>query len=130
MRRAPLERAQARDELGEGERLAQVVVGAEGEALDALGDGGRGGEHEDPRRALLADEPAADVVAVDDRQVAVEHDGVVVDDRGAAQRRRAVERDVDRAAGLAQAARQRVGEQRLVLGDQHAHRRRTVALSR
>ena len=44
---------------------------------------------------LVTDEPPADVVAVHDGQVAVEHDHVVVDDRRPAQRRRAVERDVD-----------------------------------
>ena len=65
---------------------------------------------------------------MDLRQVAVEHDCVVVDDRRALQRRRAVERDVDGPAVPAKAARQRVREPGLVLGDEdpHGHGERSV----
>ena len=118
---AALQRVQARDDLGEGEGLGQVVVGAEVEALDARADVGRGREHEDPRRALGGDQLAADLVAVDLGQVAVEHDRVVVDDGGALERLIAVEGDVDGESVAAQAARECLGEPGLVFGDEDAH---------
>ena len=62
--RAAGERADPRDELGERERLRQVVVGAEAEPVDAVLDRARGGQHQHARPAPAADERAADVVAV------------------------------------------------------------------
>ena len=118
---AALQRVQPRHDLGEGERLGQVVVGAEVEPLDARADVGGRGEHEDPRRALGAHELAADLVAVDVGQVAVEHDDVVVDDGRALERLVAVEGDVDGESVAAKAARERLGEPGLVFGDEDAH---------
>ena len=118
---AALQRVQPRHDLGEREGLGQVVVGAEVEPLDARADVGRRGEHQDPRRALGAHELAADLVAVDVGQVAVQHDHVVVDDGRALERLIAVERDVDGESVAAKAARERLGEPGLVFGDEDAH---------
>ena len=70
---------------------------------------------------LLGRERAADVVAVQLGQVAVEHDDVVGHDARLVERRRAVAGDVDRHALAAQPARDGAGDPGLVLGDQHAH---------
>ena len=64
---------------------------------------------------------AADVVAVDRRQVAVEHDDVVGEDARLVERGAAVAGDVDRHALAPQAARDGGGDARFVLGDQHTH---------
>ena len=40
------ERVDPRDELGEGERLGQIVVGAEAEAVDPVLDRARRGQYE------------------------------------------------------------------------------------
>ena len=56
--------------------------------------------------------------------VAVEDNGVVVDDRRARERLLAVERDVHCEPVAAQAARERLREPRLVFGDENAHRHR------
>ena len=63
-RRRGAERVHARDELGEAERLAEVVVGAEREPVDELvGRAGRG-QHQDLQLGLLVAQRAAHVVAV------------------------------------------------------------------
>ena len=116
------ERAQPRQHLLEREGLNEVVVGPEVQALDAVADLGGRGEHEDPGWVRPGDERPADLVAVDLGQVAVQDHRVVVDERGPAERRGAVERDVDGPSAPAQAARQGVGQPGLVLGDQDPHR--------
>jgi hypothetical protein len=118
---AALQRMQPGDDLGEGERLGQVVVGAEVEPLDTRSDVGGGREHEDPRRALGAHELTAHLVAVDVGQVAIEDDDVVVDDGRAPESLIAVERDVDGESVAAKAAREGLGEPGLVFGDEDAH---------
>ena len=80
------ERADAGDELGPVERLGQVVVGAEREPVDEVVDAVGGGEHQDLGLALVGRQAAADLVAVQLGQVAVEHDDVVVDDARLEQR--------------------------------------------
>ena len=70
-----------------------------------------------------SDDPAADVVAVDHRQVAVEDDDVVVVDADPLQRRGAVVHDVDGHGLPAQPGGHRIGEQLLVLDDEYAHGR-------
>jgi hypothetical protein len=46
---APGERAQAREQLRDGERLGQVVIRADVQAGDAVLDGVTGGQHQDRR---------------------------------------------------------------------------------
>ena len=122
-RGAAAEGAHARDQLGEGERLAEVVVGAELEPRDAVLQGAGGGEHEHPRERALAGQAAADVVAGAPGQVAVEHEDVVAGDHGLLQAAVAVVRRVDRHPLAAQPARDGVGQGDLVLDHQHAHGR-------
>ena len=74
---APRQRADAGHELLPLEGLGQVVVGAEGEAVDDVVEAVGGREHEDLGLALVAREPAADLVAVELGQVAVEDHHVV-----------------------------------------------------
>ena len=112
---------QAGDELGEAERLGQVVVGAERQALDELVGRARGGEHQDLRARLLGGQGPADHVAVDLGQVAVEHDDVVGIDARLVERGGAVGGDVDGHSLAPEAARDRGGDAGLVLGDQDSH---------
>ena len=67
------------------------------------------------------EKPAADLVAVELGQVAVEHDDVIGDDAGLDQRGRAVVGDVDGHALAAQAAGNGAGQAALVFGDQDSH---------
>ena len=75
-RNAPQERAQAREQLVERERLRQVVVGACVEAGDAVGHFATRGEHEDRDRVLGGAELPADVEPVGRRHHHVEHGGI------------------------------------------------------
>ena len=109
------ERPHPRDELGEGERLGQVVVGSEAEAVDAVFDRAGGGEHQDAPVASLGDERAADPIAVHAWQVPVEHEHVVVGERQVRERVVPVERDVDGHALAAQPCGDRVGKLGVIL---------------
>jgi hypothetical protein len=68
-------RPHARDELGEHEGLAKVVVRAQLQAIDPVLDLSGSGEHQDPRAG--ARERATHLITVHHRQVAVEHDHVI-----------------------------------------------------
>ena len=87
--------ADARDQLVEGERLAEVVVRAQLQPVDPILDVGGRGEHQDAAGRAVAHQLAADLVAVHGRQVAVEHDHVVVGAGRALQGCRAVVDHVD-----------------------------------
>jgi hypothetical protein len=118
---AARERAQARHQLGEGEGLGHVVVGAQGEAVDQVVHPGCRGEHEHPAVGLLAAQRAADLVAMDDRQVAVEHHDVVRVQARLVERLLAVVGHVHRHALAPQAASHRIGDPTLVLGYKNTH---------
>ena len=115
------ERPHPRDQLDEGERLGQVVVGAEREARDLVLDRAARGQHDHPGEHALVGELAADLVAGHARQVAVEHDDVVARQRRLAVAVVAVERDVDRHALAAEAACDRLGQLGFVLDYQYPH---------
>ena len=121
-RRAPGQRTQPYEQLGERERLGQVVVGPEREPIELVlvGQSG-GGEHEDADLGVLAGDGRGHLVPVRAGQVPVEHEHVVGVDGEPVQRRVAVERDVGRDRLAAEAGLQRLREVELVLGDQHAH---------
>jgi hypothetical protein len=120
----PDERAQSRTELAEAERLRQVVVGADVEPVDAIGDRVAGGEQQDRRPSIGCAEPAADLEAVDARQHHVEHDRVVVVLGPEPEAVGSVARYVDGVAVLAQATLEQGGHPRFVLDDEHAHQPR------
>ena len=120
--RSPGERANAGDELGEVERLGQVVVGAEPEALHAVGDAARRSQHEDATLAVVGHQATADLVAVDAGNVAVQNDDVVARGRAVAEGVGTVKHDVDRHALAAQARGQRHRQLGVVFDQQHSHR--------
>ena len=120
-RPAARERAQPRDELGERERLDEVVVGAAVEAGDAVLDRVARGEHQHGRPDAVGAQPPADLEAVDAREHHVEHDRVVVGGARHPQRVLALDRDVGEHPLVAQAAPDQARELDLVLDDQHAH---------
>ena len=103
-RAAAAERAQPRDELGERERLDEVVVGAAVEAGDAVLDRVARGEHEHGRPDAVVAQAAADLEAVDAGQHHVEHDRVVVGGARHPQRVLALDGDVGEQPLVAQAA--------------------------
>ncbi len=78
--RTATERAEAGDQLTEGEGLAEVVVGTQPEPGHAILDASGGGQHEHPRRRGKLEELAADLVAVHAGQVTVEDDDLVIVD--------------------------------------------------
>jgi len=88
---------------------------------DAVLDSRRCGQHQDPRASALADQRLAHAVAVDAGKIAVEHDHVVVVDRGSPQAGLTVVRDVDGHALALQTECNRFGQLHVVLDHQHAH---------
>jgi hypothetical protein len=111
--------AHPRDQLAEGERLGQVVVGAELQPIDPVIDARGRGEHQDPGAA--PGELPAHLVAVQPRQVPVQHDHVVAGEAGLGQGGRAVVDHVHRQAGVAQPLGDPVGQHDVVFGHQHPH---------
>ena len=118
---APGEGVDARHQLGEAERLGQIVVGAEREPLHDVVEAARGSEHEDLRVRALVVEDTADLVAMRAGQVAVEHDDVVRVHARVEQRAVAVAGDVYGHALPAEPAGDRIGDAPLVLCHQHPH---------
>ncbi len=119
--RAARERPHARNQLGEVERLREVVVGADPEPLHAVLDRAGGGQHQHPGRLAGRHQRTAYVVAVEERQIAIEHDHVVGDDVRAEQRVLAVVGDVDGHALAAQNGRDRRCQSRMILDHEHPH---------
>ncbi len=78
---AASERPQPRQQLGEGEGLGQVVIGAAIEAGNAVAHGVAGGQHQDRRPDPGLAQSPADLEAVDAGQHQVEDDRVVLDGR-------------------------------------------------
>ncbi len=118
---APCQSVQAGDQLGKGEGLVHVVVGPEREAVHHLLETGRGGEHEHAAVAVLVAQGAADVVAVQQRQVTVENQHVVGVEAGLVESFGTVVGDVDRHSLTPKAARNRIGHPAFVLRHEHAH---------
>ena len=122
-RATPHERAKPREQLGERERLQQVVVGAGIEPGDAILDRIARREHQHRRPdAPLAQSPAH-LDPVEAGQHQVEHDRVVL--RGRPQRERIVARprDVDSVPLLDEAAAQQARHLELVLDHEYSHAR-------
>jgi hypothetical protein len=79
------QRANPGDQLGQGERLGQVVVGAQLQTGHPVGEVAGGGQHQDAGQRAAGDQPAADLVAVYAGQLPVEQQHVVVVDGEALQ---------------------------------------------
>jgi hypothetical protein len=120
---APEEHADARQQLGEGKRLDEVVVGTQREPLDAVGDLVAGGEEQDRRREPAFPPAAAEREAVAARKHRVEHDGVVLVHRDRLVGALRVGRHVHGEPLLGEAAAEKRGGGDLVLDDQELHRR-------
>jgi hypothetical protein len=90
-------------------------------AVDDVVEAVGGREHEDLGLALVAGESAADLVAVELGQVAVEHHDVIGEHAGLHQGRCAVVGDVDGHALAAQSTGDGTGQPALVFGDQDSH---------
>ena len=118
--RPPQQRAQARLQLLERERLDEVVVGARVEPGDPVVDRVAGGEHQHRRAVAGVAQAAADLQAVDPGHRDVEHDRVVAHLGHAVERLAAVGRQFDVVAVQAQCAVERGPHRGLVVDDQHA----------
>ena len=120
---AAQQRPQSGYELGERERLGQVVVGAEAEPVHPVLDGGGGGQHQHPAAAARPDEFGAHLVAVPSGQVPVEHDHVIIGHQRPLKTVRPVEGDVHGHPLLPQPGPDRLGQLAVVLDHQHPHGR-------
>src|SRR5207244_3497025 len=125
------ERADARQELVEGKGLRQVVVGAEVETRDLVGDGVASGEEQHRGRHLFVAERLEDRQAVTAGQHHVEDDEVVGKARQeAVEGVGAVLRDLDRVAFFLEALADEVRDLALVLDDQYPHGSRRLSYAR
>jgi D-alanyl-D-alanine carboxypeptidase/D-alanyl-D-alanine-endopeptidase (penicillin-binding protein 4) len=117
----PTQRPDPGHQLVEGERLGQVVVGAELQPLDPVGDRTARGEHQHPGQRAGRHQVGADLVAVDTRQVPVQHHDVVPGHQGHLVSRRSVGGDVDGEPLAPQPARDGLGQGLFVLDHEHPH---------
>src|SRR3954470_17514520 len=101
---APEQRAHAGEQLLALERLDEVVVGADDEALNARFEGVPGRQHEDRRVVAVVAQALGDVDAVQPRQAEVQHDDVGQEGMGLVEPAHAVRGELDLVALEAQAA--------------------------
>ncbi len=114
-------RAQACEELGEGKRLHEVVVGACVEPRDAILHRVARGEDQHRRPDPRSPQAPARLEPIDPRQHHVEHNRVVVVRGGHPQRVLAVCDQIDREPLLDEAAAKKPCEPEIILDDQEAH---------
>ena len=119
---APEQRAHARQQLGELERLGEVVVGAAVEAGDLVGHAGARRQQQDRHLPAARAQLAQDGEPVAPRQHDVEDEQVVLALERAGESRLAVVRDVDLVVLGLQPALDEARHLLLVLDDQDAHR--------
>ena len=110
--------AHAGDELLEAERLGDVVVAADREALDLLLGGVAGGQEHDRHVVPVGAQPLHDREAVAVGEHHVEHDEIGPELLGRAERFGAVAGDLDAEALVAQGGRDEVGDVCLVVDDE------------
>ena len=113
----------AGDELGERERLGDVVVAAGAQRLHLVLDRVLRGQEENRRLEAALAHPPPDLDPGDVRQHPVEHDEVRLLARHCRERVAAVRRLLDLIALVAQRRRDRVGDRRLVVDDENAAER-------
>jgi hypothetical protein len=115
------ERAHAGEELFEGERLDEVVVGARVEAGDAVADRVAGGEHEDRGAVAVGAQAAAHLEAVELGHEHVENDRVGWRGRDGGERLVAVVRLLDVVAVELEGALECIAHAALVVDDKDPH---------
>src|SRR3954451_13971507 len=120
-RAAPQQRPQPGEQLLAFERLDQVVVGADVEALDAGLQRVPRGEHQDRGVVAVVAQALGDVDAVQPWQAKVEHDDVRQERMGLIEAAHAIRGELDLIALQAQRALQNLGDLLIVLDDEHAH---------
>ena len=122
--RATAERAQPRRELGEGERLDEVVVGAGIEAGDAVADRVARGEHEDRHLRALGAKLARHLEAGQLREADVEDDRLDAGRFGRdLEAGLAVGRELDDMAVVGEQPREQPSELGVVFDEQQVHAR-------
>src|SRR5215216_2332860 len=117
----PQQRAQPREQLLPLERLHEVVVGADVEALDARVERVAGGQHQDRRVVLVPAQPARDVDPVHAREPEVEHQHVRQERVHLVERRDPVAGEPDLVALEPQRALQHLGYLLVVLHHEDAY---------
>jgi len=118
----------ARDQLGHGERLEQVVGGAEVEALDPGADVADGRQDQHPLSGLVRHQAAQHGHAVDARKQQVEHHQLVAALAGQLEPSLAVGGAVDDEARRRERARDQPPDPRLVVDHQYARHGRPLRL--
>ncbi|MDQ1646315.1 MAG: hypothetical protein QOJ50_2499 [Cryptosporangiaceae bacterium] len=117
----PVQGTEPGQELVEGERLGQVVIGPGVQAGDPVRHFAAGGQHQDWDADPALTQGPAHVQAVQPRQHQVEHEAVVARGGGLDQSLGAGVPDLHLMPGLAQALGEQIGEAPLVLDHQHPH---------
>ena len=120
-RAAARDRLQARQQLGEGERLHQVVVATRLQPLHAVVDAVAGAEEQHRRGHLGAAQRRHQAEPVETRQHHVDHRGVVGGGPRQLEPGDAVGGDVHRVPFLPQSRRHELGDAAVVFHDQHPH---------
>jgi hypothetical protein len=120
-RPAPQQRAEPGEQLLALERLDEVVVGADVEALDARLERVARSEHEDRHVVAVLAQAAGDVDAVQPRQPEVEDDQVRQERMRLVERLDAVAGELDVVPVQPQRALQDVGDFLVVLDDEYSH---------
>src|SRR5512140_105367 len=121
-RRAPSpECANPRDELAKGERLDQVVVSACLEPEHAIVDRIARRQHEDRSGDASRTNPCAELESRSIRKHHVEHDHVIVSERGALASLTRIGGDCDGKALFAHAGNHDLRQRPVVFNEEHAH---------
>ena len=115
---AAQQRVHARQQLGEGEGLDQIIVGAAFQPFDPVADRGQRGQDQDRRLDLRGAQRLEHGQPVEDRKHAIEDDEVEAAVGGAEQTVLAVGRLLDAMAFLGQALREVGGGFAVVLDQQ------------
>ena len=117
---APEDRLDARDHLGEAQRLRHVVVAAGAQRLDVVLDRVLRGEEEDRRLEAALAQPPPDLDPVDVGEHPVENDELGVERLRLGDRVAAGQRLAHLEALVAERGRDRVDDRVLVVDDKHA----------
>src|SRR3954470_13546866 len=120
-RPAAQQRAQAGEQLLALERLDEVVVRADVQALHTRIERVARGQHEDRRVVVVFAQPPGDVDAVEAGQPEVEHDQIGQEGMDVLERLDAVAGELDLIALQAQRALQHLRDVLVVLDDEHAY---------
>ena len=118
---APQQRPHARQQLDEGERLHQVIVGALFEAFDAVVERAARAQNQDRRAGLAVADLLQHLQAVHIGQHEVENHQVVIGGVDVVERGGAVGRGIHGVSRALEAAAEEVGDALFILDDQDSH---------